>query len=133
MKQLFTRFSIVSALAFLTLGVSCASTEQTETLLSEAGFRTVIATDLPQAQLRPYKVTVTEGNRESYYAYADPARNQVYVGNQSQYQRYRQLKRELEHGFRIGRRFRWIKASGRFQPVRNMADLLFERSISDIN
>lgn len=96
MKQLFTRFSIVSALAFLTLAVGCASTEQTETLLSEAGFGTVIATDLPQGQLRPYKVTVTEGNRESYYAYADLARNQVYVGNQSQYQRYRQLKRELE-------------------------------------
>jgi hypothetical protein len=61
-----------------------------------AGFRTVIATGLPQGQLRLYKVTVTERSRESYYAYADPARNQVYVGKQSQYQRYRQLKRELE-------------------------------------
>jgi hypothetical protein len=96
MKQLFTRFSIVSALAFVSLAVGCASTEQTETLLSEAGFRTVITTGLPQRQLRPYKVTVTEANGESYYAYADPARNQVYVGNRSQYQRYRQLKRELE-------------------------------------
>lgn len=80
----------------LSFATTVAGFQQTETLLSEAGFRTVIATDLPQRQLRPYKVTVTEGNRESYYAYADPTRNQVYVGNQSQYQRYRQLKRELE-------------------------------------
>jgi hypothetical protein len=55
MKQVFTRFSIVGASAFLSLAVGCASTEQTETLLSEAGFRSVIATDLSQRQLRPYK------------------------------------------------------------------------------
>jgi len=96
MKQIFTRFSIVGASAFLSLAVGCASTEQTETLLSEAGFRTVIATDLSQRQLRPYKVTVTERSGESYYAYADPARNEVYVGNQSQLQRYRQLKENLK-------------------------------------
>jgi hypothetical protein len=96
MRQLFTRFIGVGAFGFLALALGCASTEQTETLLSAAGFRTVIVTDPQQQQLRPYKVTVTERNGESYYAYADPARNLVYVGNQSQYKRYRQLKRELE-------------------------------------
>src|SRR6202011_5293963 len=52
MKQVFTRFSIVGASAFLSLAVGCASTEQTETLLSEAGFRSLIATDLSQRQLQ---------------------------------------------------------------------------------
>jgi hypothetical protein len=96
MKQVLTRFTVAGALAFLGLVVGCASTEETETLLTEAGFKTVVATDPAQRQLRPYKVTVMERNGENYYAYADPARNQVYVGNQSQFQRYRQLKRELE-------------------------------------
>jgi hypothetical protein len=96
MKQVLTRFTVAGALAFLSLVVGCASTEETETLLTEAGFKTVVATDPAQRQLRPYKVTVMERNGENYYAYADPARNQVYVGNQSQFQRYRQLKRELE-------------------------------------
>jgi hypothetical protein len=96
MKQVITRLTVVGALVFLSLAVGCASPEETETLLAEAGFRTVIAPDPAQRQLRPYKVTVMERNGENYYAYADPARNQVYVGDHSQFQRYRQLKRELE-------------------------------------
>jgi hypothetical protein len=96
MKQKFTGFSIIGAFALLALAVGCASTQQTENLLSAAGFRTVIVTNPQQRQLRPYKVTVAERNGKTYYVYADPARNQVYVGDQSQYQRYRQLKKELE-------------------------------------
>jgi hypothetical protein len=41
-------------------------------------------------------VTATERNGQTYYVYVDPARNQIYVGDQSQYQRYRQLKKRLE-------------------------------------
>jgi hypothetical protein len=95
MKQIFTRFSIIGAFALLALATGCASTQQTENLLSAAGFRTVIVTN-PQQQLRPYKVTVAPRNGETYYVYADPARNQIYVGDQSQYQRYRKLKKQLE-------------------------------------
>jgi hypothetical protein len=96
MKHIFTGFNIVGAFALLALAVGCASTQQTENLLSAAGFRTVIGTDPQQQQLRPYKVTVADRNGETSYVYADPARNQIYVGDQSQYQRYRQLKKELE-------------------------------------
>jgi hypothetical protein len=95
MKQIFTGFSIICAFALLALVMGCASTQQTENLLSAAGFRTVIATNPQQQQLRSYKVTVTQRNGETYYVYADPARNQIYVGDQTQYQRYRQLKKEL--------------------------------------
>jgi hypothetical protein len=96
LKQPFARFSIVWALAFVTLAPSCAIYRQTtEILLSEAGFKTLVATDPLQRQLPPNKVTVTERNGETYYAYLDPARNQIYVGNQSQYQKYLELKKEL--------------------------------------
>jgi hypothetical protein len=96
MKHIFTGFNIVGAFALLALAVGCASTQQTENLLSASGFRTVIGTDPQQQQLRPYKVTVADRNGETSYVYADPARNQIYVGDQSQYQRYRRLKKELE-------------------------------------
>jgi hypothetical protein len=96
MEKIFPGFRIVGALALLTVAVGCASTQETEDLLLKAGFRTVTVTNPQQQQLRPYKVTVTEQNGKTYYVYTDPARNQNYVGDQSQYQRYRRLKKELE-------------------------------------
>jgi hypothetical protein len=96
MKKIFPGFRIVGAISLLALPVGCASTQETENLLLEAGFRTVSVTNPQQQQLRPNKVTVTEQNGKTYYVYADPARNQNYVGDQSQYQRYRKLKKELE-------------------------------------
>jgi len=95
MKQIFTGFSIIGAFALLALTAGCANIQQTENLLSEAGFRTIIMTNPQQQQLRPYKVTVAERNGETSYVYADPARKQIYVGNQSQYQRYRQLQEQV--------------------------------------
>src|ERR1700736_1556703 len=96
MKQILFRFSMIGVVALLAVAMGCASTQQTENLLSAAGFSTVIVTNPHQQQVRPYKVTVAQRNGETYYVYADPARNQIYVGDQSQYQRYRKLKRELE-------------------------------------
>jgi len=89
-----TGFSLIGAFALIVLVVGCASPQQTESLLSEAGFNVIAPPQ--QQQLRPYKVTAAERNGETYYLYMDPARNQLYVGNRAQYQRYRQLKRELE-------------------------------------
>jgi hypothetical protein len=57
---------------------------------------TVVVTNSQQQQLRPYKLTVAGQNGKTQYFYADPARNQIYVGDQSQYQKYRQLKKQLE-------------------------------------
>jgi hypothetical protein len=95
-KQIFTGFRVIGASALLTLAVGCASTQQTENLLSAAGFRTAVVTSDQQQQFRPNKVTATKRNGQTYYVYVDPARNQIYVGDQSQYQRYRQLKKQLE-------------------------------------
>jgi hypothetical protein len=96
MKQILTGFSIIGAFALLAVAMGCASAQQTENLLSAAGFRTVIVTNPQQQQLRPYKLTTAQRNGGTYYVYADPARNQIYVGDQSQYQRYRKLKKELQ-------------------------------------
>jgi hypothetical protein len=84
---------MIGAFALVAHIVGCADPQETENLLSQAGFN---ITTPQQQQLRPYKVTVMEWNGETSYLYMDPARNQLYVGNRSQYQRYRQLKKELE-------------------------------------
>ena len=80
----------------LALGVGCANTGQTENLLSAAGFRTFIATTAQQQQhlqtLPKDAITAVSRNGNIYYVFADPAHNQIYVGNQLQYQRYQQLR-----------------------------------------
>jgi hypothetical protein len=45
---------------------------------------------------------------------------------------FRQPYRCGEHVFGVWCRFGWIKPSGRFQPVRNIADLILERPLGDI-
>jgi hypothetical protein len=37
-------------------------------------------------------VILVQRNGKNYYVYADPANNQIYVGNPSQYQQYQQLR-----------------------------------------
>jgi hypothetical protein len=97
MKHLFTGFSRLGTLAVLALAVGCAAnTQSTENLLSAAGFRTIVA-NTPQRQqhlktLPPNKVVLVQRNGKNYYVYADPANNQIYVGNPSQYQQYQQLR-----------------------------------------
>jgi hypothetical protein len=95
-KKRCTEFGVIGAFALLTLAVGCASTQQTENLLSTAGFRTTVVTRDQQQQFRPNKVTATARNGQTYYVYVDPARQLIYVGDQSHYQRYRQLKKQLE-------------------------------------
>jgi hypothetical protein len=89
---------MIGAFALVVLAMGCAQTGQTENLLSAAGFRIIIATT-PQQQhhlqtLPPYKVTMARRNGKTYYVYADPAHNQIYVGTQFQYYRYRDLRLE---------------------------------------
>jgi hypothetical protein len=96
MKHIFTGFGLIGAFALVFLAVGCAHTGQTESLLSAAGFRTIIAATPQQQQhlktLPPYKVTAVRRNGKNYYVYADPAHNQIYVGTQFQYYRYRDLR-----------------------------------------
>src|SRR5208283_2164874 len=89
-------FKLICAIALLAMVAGFANTQQTETLLSAAGFRTVIA-NTPQRQqhlktLPPDQVTLVQRNGKNYYVYADPAHWQIFVGTPSQYQQYQQLR-----------------------------------------
>jgi hypothetical protein len=37
-------------------------------------------------------VTLVQRHGKNYYVYADPANNQIFIGNPSQYQKYQQLR-----------------------------------------
>jgi hypothetical protein len=106
MKHSFFPLSLVGAVALLALAVGCASNApgplssaatQEESLLSSAGFRTKVATTPRQQQhlktLTPYKIMIVHRQGKTFYVYADPTQNQIYVGNQAQDQRYKQLRR----------------------------------------
>jgi len=93
-----TNSRLLAIICVFTVFVGCAHTAQTENLLSNAGFRTVIASTLEQKQhlttLEPYRVTAIRRNGKTYYVYPDPAHNQVFVGNQFAYDKYRDLRLE---------------------------------------
>ena len=96
MKQIFTGFNLIGAIALLAMTLGCANTQQTENLLSAAGFRTIVA-NTPERQqhlktLPPDKVTLVQRDGKNYYVYADPTHWQIFVGNPSQYQKYQQLR-----------------------------------------
>jgi hypothetical protein len=96
MKHLFSRLNLIGALALAVLAVGCAHTEQTENLLSSAGFTAMVAATPQQQQhlktLPPYQVKAIRRNGKTYYVYADPAHNQIYIGTQFQYYRYRDMR-----------------------------------------
>jgi hypothetical protein len=90
--------NIILRAAFLLLLNGCAHTMQTENLLLKAGFN-AIAANTPQQQqhlktLQPYKVVIVRRNGKLYYVYADPTHNQILVGNQFAYYRYKDLRLE---------------------------------------
>jgi hypothetical protein len=96
MQQISTRFSFAAVLAILALALGCASTHETEDLLSAAGFKIVLANTPQQHQhlktLPPHKMRVIHRKGKTYYVYTDPAHNLIYVGNQLQYDQYRDLR-----------------------------------------
>jgi hypothetical protein len=95
-QRISTRLSFAAVLAILALSLGCASTRQTEDLLSAAGFKIVVANTPEQQQhlktLPPHKMRVVHRKGKTYYVYADPAHNLIYVGNQLQYDQYRDLR-----------------------------------------
>ena len=95
MKQIFTPFRILGALALLAMAAGCASTQSTENMLVAAGFKVVTPKTATQEEklkaLPPGKVTVVQRSGKTYYVFPDAANNQAYVGGPKQYQAYRQL------------------------------------------
>ena len=93
---LLNTMKFLTALVLLAFAVGCV-TVQREHLLSEAGFRIITASSPKQQErlktLPPGKVTsVKKSSGKTYFVFPDPARNQLYVGDQAQYKKYRQLR-----------------------------------------
>lgn len=86
---------LIAAILLFLLATGCASTKQTEQMLSDAGFKRVAATTTHQLQqlkaLPADKLTVAKLNGKKYYVYPDPARKVIYVGNPEQYQTYQEI------------------------------------------
>ena len=88
----FAAVTLVPALVFLT---GCATTkkqEQTESLLTMAGFKALKATTPAQEQklmaLTPGTVSKVTRQGNVYYVYPDQSHKTLYVGNPTQYQTY---------------------------------------------
>ena len=96
MKQLFTPFRVISAIALMALAAGCATTTTSTTdLLTAAGFK-LVAADTPKRQellatLPTDKISLIIVKGKSFYV--QPAgSNQAYVGTPTEYQAYQQLR-----------------------------------------
>src|SRR5579871_5175262 len=80
----------------LALAIGCSTTHDTENMLSAAGFKMVPAnTPERQAHLNSLpadKITPVQRNGVTYYTFADPKQNVLYVGQEPQYQEYQRLR-----------------------------------------
>jgi hypothetical protein len=98
MKHIFTGFSLIGALALLSLAVGCASmqAQSKQNLLIAAGFKTVVPKTAAQQQklqaLPPDKIAMLQKGGKTYYVFPDAANNRALVGGPKQYQSYQQLR-----------------------------------------
>lgn len=93
-KQRAINFIIIALLGLLSVG-SAIATPNAENLLLSAGFKAKVATTAKQRQelktLPEGKVSPVSQNEKTFYIYPDATRNQIYVGNDGQYQAYQNL------------------------------------------
>jgi hypothetical protein len=98
MKHIITGFSLISAFALLALSVGCTGmqTQSKESLLTAAGFKTVVPKTAAQQKklqaLPPDKVALVQKDGKTYYVFPDAANNRALVGGPKQYQSYQQLR-----------------------------------------
>jgi ABC-type amino acid transport substrate-binding protein len=102
MKKLLALTSVLSAVAALTFVTGCASTGTTtaaaspkkESLLQQAGFKTITVTTPKQQQavtgLAQGRCSAVTYNGKLYYVFPTGTKDRVYVGRQKQYNAYKQ-------------------------------------------
>jgi hypothetical protein len=85
-----------TGLALALLVVACASTKQTENMLSAAGFKMMPATTPEQkahlTTLPAHKVTMVTREGKTYFVFPDAKQQVLYVGQQAQYDAYQKLR-----------------------------------------
>ena len=96
MKNPLHLFLTIGVAALVAFAASCSTTQQTENLLSAAGFKATPATTAQQqAHLKTLpanKVTMVVRDGKTYYVYPDKTQQVLYVGQDAQYQEYQKLR-----------------------------------------
>jgi hypothetical protein len=103
MKKLLTLTGIISAMAILGLVAGCQTvatnqaelaTSKKENLLAQAGFKAKTVTTPKQQQrvsaLAQGRVSAVKYNGKLYYVYPTAKKDQIFVGNQAQFNAYKQ-------------------------------------------
>ena len=103
MKKLLTLTGIISAMAILGLVAGCQTvatnqaelaTSKKENLLAQAGFKAKTVTTPKQQQrvsaLAQGRVSAVKYNGKLYYVYPTAKKDQILVGNQAQFNAYKQ-------------------------------------------
>jgi hypothetical protein len=103
MKKLLTLTSLVSGMAVLALVAGCQTvatnqaelaTSKKEVLLAQAGFKTKMVTTPKQqqqvSQLAVDRVSAVKYHGKVYYAFPTGKKDQILVGNQAQFNAYKQ-------------------------------------------
>lgn len=95
------QFLTIVTLTVFSLGMtSCSYIQQTnaknkESLLLAAGYIKIPATSAKQqaalAKMKPYKTIQRTNKGKTFYTYADPKKNALYVGSPANYQAYKKL------------------------------------------
>jgi hypothetical protein len=95
MKNIHRLIHFTAAAALIALCAGCASTRRTEQMLTEAGFKPIVASTDRQAQhlnsLPADKLSVAKVNGKTFYVFPDPKRNRIYVGDAQDYHDYQQI------------------------------------------
>jgi len=96
MKNLITLLQLACAIGLLAPTLGCKTTQNTESLLAQAGFKTLTATT-PEQQahlksLRAGHITIVQRAGRTYYVYPDVARNVLFVGRNDEYENYENLR-----------------------------------------
>jgi hypothetical protein len=90
------RILALGMLAIMVLAIGCSTTKETESLLSEAGFKMIPAKTPQQlAHLKTLprnKVTMVVREGKTYYVFPDTKQRLIYVGQQAQYDVYAGLR-----------------------------------------
>jgi len=100
MKKTFSLLGVGVLLAFAAGCATPQPTQETRAILVASGFHTVAAkTSAQRAHLQtlpPGKIAVVPRDGKTWYVYPDAAREQIYVGNQSQFQSFRMTMQDAQ-------------------------------------
>ena len=91
---------VIYVASFVILIIGCAMTKQTESLLSQAGFKSIPAnTPARQARLESLpadRITMVQRHGKEYFVFPDASQNMLYVGQKTELETYEALRGSQE-------------------------------------